>query len=117
MSKDKLKLFVIFVPNLIDLTLLIASSVQAAVFEDDEARRAILDLRQRVENLRQAQQSSEAAVPAEQRQGAAEFRLLEPLVVGLKSRGFCFATLREHPDYRDWVSGHPLRVQALQTGR
>jgi len=44
------------------LTLLIASSVRAAVFEDDEARRAILDLRQRVENLRQAQQSSEAAL-------------------------------------------------------
>ena len=33
-----------------------------AVFEDDEARRAILDLRQRVENLRQAQVSSEAAL-------------------------------------------------------
>jgi hypothetical protein len=44
------------------LTLWLASSVQAAVFEDDEARRAILDLRQRVENLRQAQQSSEAAL-------------------------------------------------------
>jgi peptidoglycan-N-acetylmuramic acid deacetylase len=26
--------------------------------------------------------------------------VLEPLVVGLKSRGFCFATLREHPQYR-----------------
>ncbi|MES2261287.1 MAG: polysaccharide deacetylase family protein [Pseudomonadota bacterium] len=24
---------------------------------------------------------------------------LEPLIVGLKSRGFCFATLRDHPDY------------------
>lgn len=33
-----------------------------AVFEDDEARRAILDLRQRVESLRQAQASSEAAL-------------------------------------------------------
>ena len=44
------------------LTLLLAGSAQAAVFEDDEARRAILDLRQRVENLRQAQQSSEAAL-------------------------------------------------------
>jgi peptidoglycan/xylan/chitin deacetylase (PgdA/CDA1 family) len=29
---------------------------------------------------------------------------LEPLIVGLKARGFCFATLREHPAYRDWVS-------------
>jgi tol-pal system protein YbgF len=44
------------------LTLLFVSSAQAAVFEDDEARRAILDLRQRVENLRQVQQSSEAAL-------------------------------------------------------
>jgi peptidoglycan/xylan/chitin deacetylase (PgdA/CDA1 family) len=25
---------------------------------------------------------------------------LEPLIVGLKQKGFCFATLREHPDYR-----------------
>jgi len=24
---------------------------------------------------------------------------LEPLIAGLKQRGFCFATLREHPDY------------------
>ncbi len=44
------------------LTLLLAGSAQAAVFEDDEARRAVLDLRQRVENLRQAQQASEAAL-------------------------------------------------------
>ena len=25
--------------------------------------------------------------------------VLEPLIVGLKDRGFCFRTLREHPDY------------------
>ena len=30
--------------------------------------------------------------------------VLEPLVSGLKERGFCFATLREHPDYRDWLA-------------
>ncbi|HYW57441.1 MAG TPA: polysaccharide deacetylase family protein [Polaromonas sp.] len=30
--------------------------------------------------------------------------VLEPLVVGLKSRGFCFQTLREHPQYRAWVA-------------
>lgn len=29
---------------------------------------------------------------------------LEPLIVGLKQRGFCFATLREHPAYRDWIA-------------
>jgi peptidoglycan/xylan/chitin deacetylase (PgdA/CDA1 family) len=31
--------------------------------------------------------------------------VLEPLIVGLKAKGFCFATLREHPDYRDWIAG------------
>ncbi|MEJ8836248.1 polysaccharide deacetylase family protein [Ramlibacter sp. AN1133] len=30
--------------------------------------------------------------------------VLEPLVAGLKQRGFCFATLREHPVYREWVA-------------
>jgi peptidoglycan/xylan/chitin deacetylase (PgdA/CDA1 family) len=34
--------------------------------------------------------------------------VLEPLLVGLKAKGFCFLTLREHPDYRDWVAQHPL---------
>lgn len=31
---------------------------------------------------------------------------LEPLIVGLKSKGFCFQTLREHPAYRDWIAKH-----------
>jgi peptidoglycan/xylan/chitin deacetylase (PgdA/CDA1 family) len=30
--------------------------------------------------------------------------VLEPLIVGLKARGFCFATLRDHPSYREWVA-------------
>jgi peptidoglycan/xylan/chitin deacetylase (PgdA/CDA1 family) len=30
--------------------------------------------------------------------------VLEPLIAGLKAKGFCFATLREHPDYREWVT-------------
>jgi peptidoglycan/xylan/chitin deacetylase (PgdA/CDA1 family) len=30
--------------------------------------------------------------------------VLEPLVTGLKAKGFCFATLREHPAYRDWIA-------------
>ena len=30
--------------------------------------------------------------------------VLEPLITGLKARGFCFETLREHPDYRAWVN-------------
>jgi peptidoglycan/xylan/chitin deacetylase (PgdA/CDA1 family) len=29
--------------------------------------------------------------------------VLEPWITGLKERGFCFATLRDHPSYRDWV--------------
>jgi peptidoglycan/xylan/chitin deacetylase (PgdA/CDA1 family) len=33
--------------------------------------------------------------------------VLEPLIVGLKQRGFCFLTLREHPDYRAWIAAHP----------
>ena len=30
--------------------------------------------------------------------------VLEPLLSGLEQKGFCFATLREHPDYRGRVS-------------
>ncbi|MDQ0139368.1 polysaccharide deacetylase family protein [Cupriavidus necator] len=30
--------------------------------------------------------------------------VLEPLLAGLERKGFCFATLREHPAYRDWVA-------------
>lgn len=29
--------------------------------------------------------------------------VLEPLIVGLKARGFCFETLREHPAYKAWI--------------
>ena len=29
--------------------------------------------------------------------------VLEPLIAGLKQRGFCFRTLREHPDYAGWT--------------
>ncbi|MFZ4285322.1 polysaccharide deacetylase family protein [Variovorax sp. HJSM1_2] len=34
--------------------------------------------------------------------------VLEPLIVGLKERGFCFATLREHPAYSAWIKAHPV---------
>jgi len=30
--------------------------------------------------------------------------VLEPLIVGLKARGFCFETLRAHPDYAAWIA-------------
>jgi peptidoglycan/xylan/chitin deacetylase (PgdA/CDA1 family) len=29
--------------------------------------------------------------------------VLEPLIVGLQSRGFCFQTLRENPSYKAWI--------------
>jgi peptidoglycan/xylan/chitin deacetylase (PgdA/CDA1 family) len=38
--------------------------------------------------------------------------VLEPLIQGLKAKGYCFATLREHPAYADWVRNHPLVQQA-----
>lgn len=31
---------------------------------------------------------------------------LEPLIVGLKERGFCFETLRSHPVYKGWIATH-----------
>jgi peptidoglycan-N-acetylmuramic acid deacetylase len=31
---------------------------------------------------------------------------LEPLIMGLKERGFCFRTLREHPTFKTWVADH-----------
>lgn len=30
--------------------------------------------------------------------------VLEPLVAGLKQRGYCFRTLSEHPDYQGWIA-------------
>jgi peptidoglycan/xylan/chitin deacetylase (PgdA/CDA1 family) len=33
--------------------------------------------------------------------------VLEPLIVGLKERGFCFVTLRSHPSYQAWIAAHP----------
>ncbi|MEO8248771.1 MAG: polysaccharide deacetylase family protein [Burkholderiales bacterium] len=33
--------------------------------------------------------------------------VLEPLITGLKAKGFCFRTLREHPDYAGWIAQHP----------
>lgn len=30
--------------------------------------------------------------------------VLEPLITGLLKQGFCFRTLREHPEYRDWIA-------------
>ena len=35
---------------------------------------------------------------------------LEPLITGLKARGLCFATLREHPQYTAWIAQHPLAL-------
>ena len=30
--------------------------------------------------------------------------VLEPLITGLQARGFCFKTLREHPQYSGWIA-------------
>jgi peptidoglycan/xylan/chitin deacetylase (PgdA/CDA1 family) len=43
--------------------------------------------------------------------------VLEPLIVGLKARGLCFATLREHPAYRYWVRQRPLALSVLPDSR
>lgn len=43
--------------------------------------------------------------------------VLEPLLEGLKARGLCFATLREHPAYRNWIAQHPLQLGALPDSR
>ncbi|MFT3719778.1 polysaccharide deacetylase family protein [Pseudorhodoferax sp.] len=32
--------------------------------------------------------------------------VLEPLIEGLKAKGFCFATLREHPEFAKWIAAH-----------
>ncbi len=32
--------------------------------------------------------------------------VLEPLIVGLKAKGFCFETLRTHPAYQAWIAQH-----------
>jgi peptidoglycan/xylan/chitin deacetylase (PgdA/CDA1 family) len=33
--------------------------------------------------------------------------VLEPLIVGLKEKGFCFASLRQHPQYSKLLSTVP----------
>jgi len=42
--------------------------------------------------------------------------VLEPLITGLQSRGFCFRTLREHPGYAGWIQTHAGAVPP-QTGK
>ena len=32
------------------------------------------------------------------------FFTLEPLITGLKDKGFCFATLSQHPRYQAWIA-------------
>ncbi|RZT41860.1 polysaccharide deacetylase family protein [Cupriavidus agavae] len=38
--------------------------------------------------------------------------VLDPLLTGLEQKGFCFATLREHPLYKKWVAGQGHSVGA-----
>lgn len=37
--------------------------------------------------------------------------VLEPLIVGLKEKGFCFRTLREHPQYAGWIASAGTRTR------
>ena len=39
--------------------------------------------------------------------------VLEPLIVGLKAKGLCFATLRDHSQYRDFVRQQPLLLSGV----
>ncbi len=41
--------------------------------------------------------------------------VLEPLVTGLKARGFCFRTLRDHPQYRDWIAARGTAPPRAET--
>ncbi|NBX56001.1 MAG: polysaccharide deacetylase family protein [Betaproteobacteria bacterium] len=43
--------------------------------------------------------------------------VLEPLITGLKQKGFCFATLREHPLYADHVRQAQARAAPTQRDR
>ena len=38
--------------------------------------------------------------------------VLEPLITGLQARGFCFKTLREHPQYSGWIASRASSVPA-----
>lgn len=38
--------------------------------------------------------------------------VLEPLITGLQSRGFCFKTLREHPEHAAWIAQRSSAVSA-----
>ncbi|OYU13229.1 MAG: peptidase A8 [Comamonadaceae bacterium PBBC1] len=40
--------------------------------------------------------------------------VLEPLIVGLKAKGFCFVTLREHPQYRAVMAQQPQGGTGVQ---
>ena len=60
---------------------LMAPTAQAALFEDEEARRAILDLRQRLENQRQTQlQSAEQTLQKSLDQSQKQFEILRKQV-------------------------------------
>jgi len=42
--------------------------------------------------------------------------VLEPLITGLQARGFCFKTLREHPQYQGWIETR-AGLFSKQTGK
>lgn len=42
--------------------------------------------------------------------------VLAPLITGLQSRGFCFKTLREHPQFKTWIAAQP-GISTAHTGK
>lgn len=38
--------------------------------------------------------------------------VLEPLIMGLKAKGFCFKTLRDHPQYSGWIAQRAVGAAA-----
>ena len=65
-------------------TALACTSLHAALFEDEEARRAILDLRLKVESLRQAQQTGDQSLQKSIEQAAQAQRAAEQEVIQYK---------------------------------
>lgn len=42
------------------------------------------------------------------RKGAWQPAVLEPLIMGLQAKGFCFETLHTHPAYQSWIVQHQI---------
>ncbi len=43
--------------------------------------------------------------------------VMEPLITGLQGKGFCFRTLREHPQYKAWIDGRTGSASAAPANK